>query len=106
MANWNNLTKGFFKENPVFVLLLGCCPTLATTTSAINGLSACTGCDDASQLQNCMCGRRADEGRQGVFALFGQEVCIGWRQVSVLSRKSGRDIAACNQYCDIQKTVA
>lgn len=39
MANWNNLTKGFFKENPVFVLLLGCCPTLATTTSAINGLS-------------------------------------------------------------------
>ena len=39
MANWNNLTKGFFKENPVFILLLGCCPTLATTTSAINGLS-------------------------------------------------------------------
>lgn len=39
MANWNNLTKGFFRENPVFVLLLGCCPTLATTTSAINGLS-------------------------------------------------------------------
>ena len=37
--NWNNLTKGFFKENPVFVLLLGCCPTLATTTSAIYGLS-------------------------------------------------------------------
>ena len=37
--NWNNLTKGFFKENPVFVLLLACCPTLATTTSAINGLS-------------------------------------------------------------------
>ncbi len=37
--NWNNLIKGFFKENPVFVLLLGCCPTLATTTSAINGLS-------------------------------------------------------------------
>ena len=39
MANWTNLTKGFFKENPVFVRLLGCCPTLATTTSAINGLS-------------------------------------------------------------------
>ncbi|MBQ6253884.1 MAG: electron transport complex subunit E [Bacteroidales bacterium] len=31
--------KGFFKENPTFVLLLGMCPTLATTTSAINGLS-------------------------------------------------------------------
>ena len=38
MANWNNLTKGFFRENPILVLLLGCCPTLATTTSAINGL--------------------------------------------------------------------
>ena len=35
----NIFTKGFFKENPTFVLLLGLCPTLATTTSAINGLS-------------------------------------------------------------------
>lgn len=33
-----NFTKGFIKENPVFVLLLGLCPTLATTTSAFNGL--------------------------------------------------------------------
>lgn len=33
------LTKGILKENPTFVLLLGMCPTLATTTSAINGLS-------------------------------------------------------------------
>lgn len=32
-------TKGFFKENPVFVLILGMCPTLATTSSAINGIS-------------------------------------------------------------------
>lgn len=32
------LTKGIIKENPVLVLLLGCCPTLATTTSALNGL--------------------------------------------------------------------
>ncbi|MCQ2314596.1 MAG: electron transport complex subunit E [Bacteroidales bacterium] len=39
MANWNNLTKGFIRENPILVLLLGCCPTLATTTNAINGLS-------------------------------------------------------------------
>lgn len=30
--------KGFVKENPTFVLVLGMCPTLATTTSAINGL--------------------------------------------------------------------
>ncbi len=33
-----NLTKGFFKENASFVLLLGLCPTLAVTSSAINGL--------------------------------------------------------------------
>lgn len=33
-----DFTKGFIKENPVFVLLLGLCPTLGVTTSAINGL--------------------------------------------------------------------
>ncbi len=39
MANKLSLiTKGFFKENPTFVLVLGMCPTLATTTSAMNGL--------------------------------------------------------------------
>ena len=32
-------TNGFIKDNPTFVLILGMCPTLATTTSAINGLS-------------------------------------------------------------------
>lgn len=32
------LVNGIFKENPIFVLLLGMCPTLAVTTSAINGL--------------------------------------------------------------------
>ncbi|MCK4689002.1 MAG: electron transport complex subunit E [Candidatus Marinimicrobia bacterium] len=31
--------KGFWKENPVLVMLLGLCPTLAVTNSAINGLS-------------------------------------------------------------------
>jgi len=34
MNQWNNLTKGFFKENPVFVMLLGMCPLLGVTTSA------------------------------------------------------------------------
>ena len=34
----NNFTKGFIKENPVLVLLLGMCPSLATTTSVINGI--------------------------------------------------------------------
>ncbi len=33
------ITNGLVKDNPTFVLLLGMCPTLATTTSAINGLS-------------------------------------------------------------------
>ena len=33
------LLNGIFKENPIFVLILGMCPTLATTYSAINGLS-------------------------------------------------------------------
>jgi len=32
------LINGVFKENPIFVLVLGICPTLATTTSAVNGL--------------------------------------------------------------------
>lgn len=39
MNQWKNLTKGFFKENPILVLILGTCPTLGTTTSGINGLS-------------------------------------------------------------------
>ena len=33
------LMNGVVKENPTFVLLLGMCPTLATTTSAMNGMS-------------------------------------------------------------------
>ena len=33
------LLNGLLNENPIFVLFLGMCPTLATTTSAINGLS-------------------------------------------------------------------
>ena len=32
------LWKGMVKENPTFVLMLGMCPTLAVTTSAINGI--------------------------------------------------------------------
>ena len=39
MNNMKILINGLIKENPIFVLLLGMCPTLATTTSAINGLS-------------------------------------------------------------------
>ncbi len=39
MSKLSIITKGIVKENPTFVLLLGMCPTLATTTSAINGMS-------------------------------------------------------------------
>ncbi len=38
MNIWQNFSKGFIKENAVFVLILGMCPTLGVTTSAINGL--------------------------------------------------------------------
>jgi len=38
MNQWKNFSKGFFKDNPVFVLFLGLCPTLGVTTSAFNGL--------------------------------------------------------------------
>lgn len=37
--NFNVLLNGIIKENPITVLLLGMCPTLATTSSAINGMS-------------------------------------------------------------------
>lgn len=38
MSQWKNFSKGFIKENAVFALFLGLCPTLGVTTSAINGL--------------------------------------------------------------------
>jgi electron transport complex protein RnfE len=38
MNQLQNFTKGFFRENPILVLVLGTCPTLATTTSALNGM--------------------------------------------------------------------
>ena len=39
MNNLKVLINGIIKENPTFVLLLGMCPTLGTTSSAINGMS-------------------------------------------------------------------
>jgi electron transport complex protein RnfE len=38
MSNLKIFTNGLLKENPTFVLLIGMCPTLAVTTSAINGI--------------------------------------------------------------------
>ncbi len=39
MNNFKVLVNGIIKENPTFVLLLGMCPTLGTTSSALNGMS-------------------------------------------------------------------
>ena len=38
MKTLNNFSKGIIKENPVLVLVLGTCPTLATSTSVLNAL--------------------------------------------------------------------
>lgn len=38
MGLWQEFTKGIWKENPVLVLVLGMCPTLAVTSSTTNGL--------------------------------------------------------------------
>jgi electron transport complex protein RnfE len=38
MSKFGIILNGIIKENPTFVLMLGMCPTLATTTSATNGL--------------------------------------------------------------------
>ena len=39
MKNLRIIFNGLIKENPTFVLLLGMCPTLGTTSSALNGMS-------------------------------------------------------------------
>ena len=38
MGKLKLITRGIIQENPIFVLVLGMCPTLGTTTSAINGM--------------------------------------------------------------------
>ena len=38
MSRLQIITKGILKENPTFVLVLGMCPTLGVTSSAINGM--------------------------------------------------------------------
>ncbi len=38
MNQWKNFSKGFIRESPILVLLLGTCPTLGVSSSAINGL--------------------------------------------------------------------
>jgi len=38
MGAGNEFTKGLWKENPIFRIVLGMCPTLAVTTTAMNGI--------------------------------------------------------------------
>lgn len=37
--NTKELTKGIFRENPTFIIMLGMCPTLAVTTQVVNAMS-------------------------------------------------------------------
>ena len=39
VSTWDNLMEGVWRQNPVFVMMLGMCPTLAVTVSAVNALS-------------------------------------------------------------------
>jgi len=39
MRYMNDFMRGFWKEHPIFVLVLGMCPTLAVTNTAVNGLA-------------------------------------------------------------------
>lgn len=39
VSTWEEFMEGVWKQNPVFVMVLGMCPTLAVTVSAINALS-------------------------------------------------------------------
>ena len=38
-SNWEEFTEGLWKQNPVFVMMLGMCPALAVTVSAVNSLA-------------------------------------------------------------------
>ena len=38
MSKLKIITNGIIKDNPTFILVLGMCPTIGTTTSAINGM--------------------------------------------------------------------
>ena len=51
MNNFKVMMNGIIKENPTFVLLLGMCPTLGTTSSAINGMGTNVGFSDVYKRQ-------------------------------------------------------
>ena len=39
VSTWDNMMEGVWRQNPTFVMMLGMCPTLAVTVSAVNALS-------------------------------------------------------------------
>ena len=39
VSSWDEFMEGIWRQNPVFVMMLGMCPTLAVTVSAINAVS-------------------------------------------------------------------
>jgi electron transport complex protein RnfE len=49
-----DFTKGFWKENPIFRLVLGICPTLAVTTTAVNGLAMGLATTAVLVMSNCL----------------------------------------------------
>lgn len=52
-TSFENLTRGIIKENPIFVMMLGMCPTLGVTTSAANGLGMGLATLFVLMLSNC-----------------------------------------------------
>jgi electron transport complex protein RnfE len=38
-SNWSEFIEGLWQRNPIFVMVLGMCPTMAVTTSALNSIS-------------------------------------------------------------------
>ena len=39
VSTWDDMMEGVWRQNPTFVMMLGMCPTLAVTVSAVNALS-------------------------------------------------------------------
>jgi electron transport complex protein RnfE len=54
MSLGKDFTKGFWKENPIFRLVLGICPTLAVTTAAVNGLAMGLATTAVLVMSNCL----------------------------------------------------
>ena len=85
------LMNGLIKENPTFVLLLGMCPTLATTTSAINGFSHGIGNHGSIGLYQ-LCDFMYQEDYPG----YGSHPCFHRRDCSLRNHPSDADECLCS----------